>query len=158
MAIQGSPFRMSKCFFVASALLVMLAPPAAADSERIEGHIGCINSQHPVGVWVQAKDSKSGWADIHMPVYLGSLSKVDYSYLLDRGGEYQVHVGCGGTPDHWASDIHSDDVSGSHNFLCNDITEIDQDAWNAIANEVVGVFKDIVHLDEGVPRNHCNVV
>ncbi|ANS80586.1 hypothetical protein SGUI_3190 [Serinicoccus hydrothermalis] len=53
---------------------------------------------------------------------IGGLSKADYSFTLNKGGEYQVHVGCGGTPKKWAVNAKSSYVKGTkNNFKCNDI-------------------------------------
>jgi hypothetical protein len=126
--------------------------------ERISGQIGCINSASPVGVWVQAERSTSGWADHEVPIELGGFSKVNYSYTLDHGGRYQVHVGCGGTPEHWTKDLPSDNVSGSHDFLCNDMNQLQGAAWNAIRTELFGAFGRKVDLTQGVPYEHCNTI
>jgi hypothetical protein len=135
------------------------ATTAQAAPEEIHGEIGCINNASPVGVWVQAARSKSGWADWKVPVHLGGTSKVDYTYTLNNGGPYQVHVGCGGRPQHWDNDIHSDNVEGPHDFLCNDINPIANEVWNhMVAEELFGVFGKLLDLSRGVPDNHCNTV
>jgi hypothetical protein len=128
------------------------------NAETISGQIGCINNASPVGVWVQAQNSTSGWADHKVPIELGGLSKVDYSFTLDRGGPYQVHVGCGGTPASWASDIPSDNVTGSHDFLCNDMNQLEGAAWSAVRTEIFGAFGRKVDLTQGVPYGHCNTI
>lgn len=119
---------------------------------QIGGTIGCINSASPVGVWVQAKNSKSGWADKKVPIRLGGHSKVDYSFTLDKGGPYQVHVGCGGTPQKWAKSLKSKDVTGGKNdFLCNDMDRISVAAFNALVGRMFGR----PDLTQDVPYGEC---
>lgn len=133
------------------------APPSGPQGESIQGQIGCINSASPVGVWVEAQNSTSGWAAHEVPIELGGLSKVNYSYTLDRGGAYSVHVGCGGTPERWATDLRSDFVSGSRDFLCNDMNWIQGAAWDVIKGRVFGAFgPNAKKLTQNVPYGKCN--
>ncbi|WP_157114956.1 hypothetical protein [Nocardia niwae] len=137
----------------ASAAFLALGPPSAsAGPTTVSGTIGCINSAAPVGVWVQAKSSKSGWAQTKIPVRLGGHSKVDYSFELDQGGDYQVHVGCGGTPQKWAKSLKSENVSGTKNdFLCNDADRLSVTAFNALVGRMFGR----PDLTQGVPYGEC---
>jgi len=80
-----------------------------------------------------------------MPYRLNGQSEADYSFKLNNGGRYQVHVGCGGTPAKWKMDIRSGYVSGTKNsFKCNDIPTY------------VGVYRFI--LGQGVPYDQCKKV
>lgn len=130
-------------------------PSASAASTTVSGTIGCVNSASPVGVWVQAEKSRSGWAEKKVPVRLGGHSKVDYKFVLDKGGRYQVHVGCGGTPQKWAKNLKSDWVSGSKNdFLCNDAHPLSVAAFKALAGRLLGK----ADLTQGVPYGNCKPV
>ncbi|MBF6189949.1 hypothetical protein [Nocardia implantans] len=136
----------------AAVFLALGVPSASAASTTVSGTIGCINSASPVGVWIQAKTSKSGWAQTKVPVRLGGHSKVDYSFTLDKGGDYQVHVGCGGTPQKWAKSLKSKDVSGTKNdFLCNDMDRLSVAAFNALVGRMFGR----PDLTQGVPYGEC---
>ncbi|MFE7744792.1 hypothetical protein [Nocardia sp. NPDC057455] len=143
---------MAVALSASAAFLGLGLPSASAASTTVSGTIGCINSASPVGVWVQAKTSKSGWAQTKVPVRLGGHSKVDYSFNLDKGGDYQVHVGCGGTPQKWAKSLKSKDVSGTKNdFLCNDTDWLSVAAFNALVGRMFGR----PDLTQGVPRGEC---
>lgn len=100
------------------------------------------------------------WAahpEVEVPIELGGLSKVNYSYTLDHGGPYQVHVGCGGTPENWATDLRSDYVTGSRDFLCNDMNALEGAAWNIIKGRVFGSFgPSAKKLTQNVPYGKCN--
>lgn len=108
---------------VASAVMVCTGATtaSAAAPVTVSGTVTCANSS-VVGVWIQAESSSSGWARWNMPIRLGGLNQADYSFTLNNGGRYQVHVGCGGSSSRWALDAKSGYVGGSRNsFLCNDI-------------------------------------
>lgn len=136
----------------AAVFLGLGVPSASAAPTTVSGTIGCINSASPVGVWIQAKTSKSGWAQTKVPVRLGGHSKVDYSFTLDKGGDYQVHVGCGGTPQKWAKSLKSKDVSGTKNdFVCNDMDRLSVAAFNALVGRMFGR----PDLTQGVPYGEC---
>lgn len=109
---------------VATLCLLLGASPGqaeAATNVAVRGQVTCINS-YVVGVWVQAESSKSGWASWKVPISLGGHSKADYNFTLNKGGRYQVHVGCGGTAKDWKVNAKSGYVGGAkNNFVCNDI-------------------------------------
>lgn len=93
----------------------------AAEPTQISGTVTCANSMVQ-GVWIEATSSTSGWANWEMPLQLNGLTQAEYSYTLDGGGGYAVHVGCGGTTDRWAVSAKSEVVYGTDNsFICNDI-------------------------------------
>jgi hypothetical protein len=94
------------------------APPPANEAVTVSGYIEC-QSQSVEGVWIQAANSDSGfapwWPSADNPDY------ATYQYTLDSGGQYAVHVGCGGTQDTWAVATYSDFFSGPVNdFYCYD--------------------------------------
>jgi hypothetical protein len=90
------------------------APAAAATT--VKGQVTCVGNDNVVGVWIKAENGGSGWASWSAPL----VSWVaNYSYSLPNGGRYQVHVGCGGTPQNWATNNKSGYVSGTNNsFTC----------------------------------------
>ncbi|MGB3697515.1 MAG: hypothetical protein WBA05_08785 [Gordonia sp. (in: high G+C Gram-positive bacteria)] len=118
----------------------------AAAAQVVKGEVSCINSS-VTGVWINAEKSKSGWATWKMPIVLGGISKADYSYSLNKGGRFQVHVGCGGSSKKWKVNAKSGWVSGTNNrFRCNDISPALQAAG-------VAVFKK--NLAQGIPYKTC---
>ncbi|MCV7277068.1 hypothetical protein [Mycolicibacter arupensis] len=137
-----------------AAISVASPPTAIAAPQKVSGQIACINSASPVGVWIQAESSKSGWASKNVPIEMGGFSKVNFSYTLDKGGRYQVHVGCGGTAKNWGSNIKSGYVSGNRNFVCNDAKPWTIAAFKAVAGRVFGK----ADLTQGVPYGKCNVI
>lgn len=55
------------------------------------------------GVWVEVYGGKSGWARLERypePV------QVDWSYNT-HGKPYSLHIGVGGSPEHWAHNLHT---------------------------------------------------
>ncbi|MBT2597988.1 hypothetical protein, partial [Arthrobacter sp. ISL-72] len=100
-----------------AASLMFSAPAQAAGPVTVKGEITCINNASPVGVWVQAQSSTSGWAKTKVPIKLGGHSKVAYEFKLDRGGRYKVSVGCGGNSKKWGKTLTSDLLTGTTNNL-----------------------------------------
>lgn len=103
---------------LAVASVVMLAVPAHA-STYVQGRILCVSGAPFVGAWVKASNGGSGWADWHHPA--GDQKFGDWSYSLPNDGSYQLHIGCGGTPQNWATSSYTSFVSGSHDFTCYDL-------------------------------------
>lgn len=138
---------------VTAGSVLAAAPVHAAAPVTVAGTIGCINSASPVGVWIEAESSTSGWATKKVPITLGGHSKVDYSFTLDKGGRYKVHVGCGGTPQDWGTVLKSTTwVSGTkNNFVCNDAHPLSIAAFKAIAGRIFGK----ADLTQGVPYKNC---
>lgn len=88
-----------------------------AKPTELKGNVRCESGSAVVGVWVTASGGGSGWAQLSDS---GDGATV-FSRTVDRPGEYQVHVGCGGTPDYWASTYHSYFVTANDiTFLCMD--------------------------------------
>ncbi|MBS1696418.1 MAG: hypothetical protein JST91_29890 [Actinobacteria bacterium] len=142
--------------------------PAGAPSppvgETVQGQVVCLNSQ-PVGAWVQAETSTSGWANVSGPHPgrdgASGLTRLDWSYTLDRGGRYQVHVGCGTKPfsSDWANNVKSDYVSGSHDFACNDMNWIENFAWTQVRTRIFGALGRQIDLTKNAPAfGHCEPV
>lgn len=100
------------------------APPttwsvlAPADPTEVNGRVRCESAAAVVGIWVEAVDGGSGWADVSVDPDGTTV----FSKVLDRPGEYQLHVGCGGTPGEWASSYFSEYVTESNlSFVCRDL-------------------------------------
>ena len=131
-------------------------PPPARLSQSVQGQIACTNAE-PVGVWIQAETSKSGWAAVVKPnparEGATALWKLNFSYNLDNGGRYQVHVGCGTKlfSADWANNVKSDYVEGSRDFICNDMNMIQDVAWRAIRSRIFGAFGRAVDPSRGAP-------
>ena len=85
---------------------------------NISGSIQC-ESSSVEGVWIQSANGGSGWAP-----WVSSAARSDYatySYTLPEGGEYSVHVGCGGTTASWKVAEYSNFYGGTVNdFYCYD--------------------------------------
>ena len=91
-----------------------LAQTAAA-ATTANGTVMCIDQRSVEGVWITAASGGSGWAGWSGGYYAG------FSYRLPNGGAYKVTVGCGGSPQHWASSSTSRAwVTGYNNFSCYD--------------------------------------
>jgi hypothetical protein len=93
-------------------------PPPTNKAVTVSGYVEC-QSQGVEGVWIQAATSDSGWAPFWPSA--GNPDYATYQYTLDSGGQYAVHVGCGGTQSSWAVATYSDYFSGPTNdFYCYD--------------------------------------
>jgi hypothetical protein len=82
--------------------------PAASASASIfgfqaSGLVSCANGWQVVGVWVNAGGS-SGWASLSAVNRYGQRS---YSRGIDAHPTYTLNVGCGGTPQNWATSNHA---------------------------------------------------
>jgi hypothetical protein len=84
---------------------------------RVAGYVQC-STTSVEGVWVVANNGGSGWAK-----WRGVDSNVAYYwYRLPHGGQYSVHVGCGGSTSQWSTASQSHAVSGRFNdFFCYDV-------------------------------------
>ena len=88
------------CTLVGTASVVQIVQEAPAGAWGLDasGFVSCANNWPVVGVWVNAGGS-SGWAT------LGSAGHglVSYDRSIDAHPTYTLNVGCGGTPQHWAT-------------------------------------------------------
>lgn len=90
--------------------------PAAA---QISGSVECASGAQVVGVYVVGEtlaDLNQGFANFDQ----SGGAKVGYRFELPHGGRYQLHVGCGGSPNEWGSESFTIFVSESSDFLCRD--------------------------------------
>jgi hypothetical protein len=105
------------------ALVLIVGMAAGAGSAHasaaISGHVTCMTETQAVeGIWVAANSGGSGWAN-WTPV--GANWYASFNYTLPNGGSYSLHVGCGGSPQHWNMALYSSTVSGSgYQFYCWD--------------------------------------
>lgn len=76
------------------------------------GTVMCANQDPVVGVWVQVSGGTSGWA-----ARSGSGYSQKWSYNT-QGKSYQLHVGCGGTPQKWASNLKTPYTTSGANATC----------------------------------------
>lgn len=99
-------------------LLTVTARPVIAASS-ISGTVTCMTGRYVEGIWVIGQSSTSGWAWMSAPG--NTHSQVSFSYTLNNGGSFDLHVGCGGTPQNWASTSTSGWFSYSnHDYHCYD--------------------------------------
>lgn len=93
--------------------LVGTASPAEASMRY--GTVICTGGE-VVGIWVE-QPGNSGWAPWNRTGY----GSANWHYNFN-GNNYQVHVGCGGSPQHWASSNKSAWVNNSWasgDFVCD---------------------------------------
>jgi hypothetical protein len=94
------------------------APSPTNNGVAIDGQVTCTSHSQVVGVWI-ATGSGSGWASWRP---MGDGSAAYYLYKLPYWENYSLHVGCGGSPQHWKASINSPSTSpGRHAFDCDDV-------------------------------------
>ena len=84
---------------VATSLIT--AQPVYAAGGNVFDNVFDGNGRPIVGMWVEVQGGRSGWAELR-----GSGSNRTW-YYDTQGKPYQVHVGVGGTPQRWGSNIKS---------------------------------------------------
>jgi hypothetical protein len=84
------------------------------------GTVECATGRPVEGVWVDVANGHSGWAE--WAAEPNNPDRASYSYELQMAGKYTVHVGCGGSPENWASETWSEPVASgeTHDFMCHD--------------------------------------
>ena len=107
---------------VAVAVVVVLAAVSCAkadEPEALTSTVECRSGEPVVGVWVEAANERSGFAQLDLSA--PDPSQVDFVYRLPRDAAYELNVGCGGTGASWGSSNDSDVVFGSgRRFSCED--------------------------------------
>ncbi|MGB8860944.1 MAG: extracellular solute-binding protein [Ilumatobacteraceae bacterium] len=96
-----------------------IAPSQSSEPVQLAGTVECASGEPVVGIWVEAEswpDANDGWA-VFDPTDPG---KANFTYTLQRGGRYRLHVGCGGSSATWGSTNSTGFVTGSQDFLCHD--------------------------------------
>lgn len=97
-------------------------------SITISGEASCIDNEPIEGIWVNAVSGGSGWADKHKTNSIGS--EVGFTYVLPNSGTYNLHVGCGGSEQHWNNVDTTENGSGTvqdhtfHFFICQDVPRV----------------------------------
>lgn len=106
------------------------AKPAVVKPVLISGKVLCANSEPVVNIWFDVfKGSDvnkgiSGYADLR-PSYSNG-SEMAFEYVL-QGDAYNLHVGCGGSKQHWKGVYITEIGSGPvhdhkfHYFICHDV-------------------------------------
>lgn len=99
------------------------APPATASGPtEITGQVSCDSGAPVEGVWVQGP-TVSGWASWDQ---VGD-GNADwwYSFPANEKIDYDLAVGCGGSPSHWAVSAHADGITRAQHasFNCEDETK-----------------------------------
>ena len=85
------------------AVLAMMLP--TEDPRTVAGRVECRSGRSVTGIWVDAVNGGSSWAQ-WQPVK-GTPSIATFSYDLLFGGRFSIDVGCGGTRVRWASSTSS---------------------------------------------------
>jgi transcriptional regulator with XRE-family HTH domain len=93
----------------------------------LSGSATCESGRPIIAIWIAALAGQQGSGYAHLGPAPGSGlthasgPTVSYTYLLAQGGSYVVHVGCGGTSDHWDSANYSGAISTpSVTLRCDD--------------------------------------
>ena len=81
-------------------------PPTtvAADQVEVRGRVRCESGAEVVGIWIDSGTGGSGWADRSV----ADDGWTEFSIAVGTPIDYQLHVGCGGTPATWATSYFSD--------------------------------------------------
>jgi hypothetical protein len=95
------------------------APPRPAPATiTATGHVTCLSGAAVEGVWVVGRNGGSGWATWQASAQTASYAS--FSRQVSRG-DWEVHVGCGGSPATWKVATYSGWVSATASFTCDDI-------------------------------------
>jgi hypothetical protein len=79
--------------------------------------VSCASGAPVVGIWVDAVNGGSGWAKL-TPQPGG---ETRFTKTIDRAGDYQLHVGCGGTEADWVTTYFTTYVGETGLvFVCDD--------------------------------------
>jgi hypothetical protein len=105
----------------------LAAARGGGESVLVSGKVECAAGAPVVGVFVEALDGGSGFAEWHarqVPYRAG------FTKRLPQGGRWSVSVGCGGTPKRWGSADVAKEVTArlEQDWVCkppNDPKEID---------------------------------
>lgn len=100
------------------AVLIVAAGATATASATVSGQVTCASGENVEGVWIASAVGGSGWANWwSITGYTAG-----YSYGLGNTRQWTVHVGCGGSPQHWANALNGASwASGSYaSWTCYD--------------------------------------
>ena len=116
--------------FAVYALIISPRIQSSVKPVIIAGKVLCAKSEPVVNIWLDVfKGSNidkgiSGYADLRTPNSNGS--EVAFVYVL-KGDAYNLHVGCGGSKQHWKGVYITETGSGPvhdyefHYFICHDV-------------------------------------
>lgn len=110
---------------MAGAFALFISPQLSRDSKPVylAGRILCMDNEPVVGVWVKAINGPEGMASLRNPNSNGSEATFVYIFT---GDAYDLHVGCGGSGQHWNNLDYTETGSGTvhdrafHYFRCYD--------------------------------------
>lgn len=104
---------------VGAALAFVVKHLPTARVTPISGTVRCSSGAPITGVWVQEAVAEGDFAAWYHTT--PDQREAYFSYGL-RGKRYAVHVGCGGTPQHWLVNAKSGFVTGGpYAFVCRDL-------------------------------------
>lgn len=92
---------------------LLISAPAANAATVVNGTATCKHHatgaySRPVGMWVEAVGGgTSGWASL-----TPNGTSSNFYYSTNGATKFVLHVGCGGTPQNWASNVSSVPVVG----------------------------------------------
>jgi hypothetical protein len=127
----------------------------------ISGKVGCLNSFSPDGIWVEAANGGSGFAEFAVKPEegLNGFGYAYYSYVLPHGGSYHLNVGCDGSPQRWGMTAHTAQVSGSNNsFTCDDISPALRTLGEWAFSRALGRWVKALDFTEGIPYGQCGKI
>jgi len=110
---------------MAAAIFTPLIQENIFKAAPITGKVLCQDGKQVEGVWVEAQNQGSNFANWYTINENGS--EAGFKYILPNGGEYNLHVGCGGTKLLWAVSATTEAGTGSvkdynsHYFICYDV-------------------------------------
>jgi hypothetical protein len=103
-------------------------------NERITLDISCVSGAPVVGVWVEAENGGSGFAEpagggvgagVGVGVGVGASGRERFAFELGFAGTYEVHAGCGGSRERWHKVAHSDPYDDpTRTLLCDDTVAV----------------------------------
>ena len=106
-----------------TAVQVVGTSSARADAPvTISGEVTCLNSFAADGVWIEAANGGSGFAEVRGPSPTTGWGVSSFDYTLPHGGAWTAHVGCGGDSRTWGDTyVAQPTTSSSPVLLCNDV-------------------------------------
>lgn len=104
--------RAGRLFFGLLAAIGLSCFVAVSPASAGSGNVMCANQATVVGVWVDVNGGTDGWA-----TRTGSGYSQGWSYNT-QGKSYSLHVGCGGTPQNWASNNKTPYYSNWGSVIC----------------------------------------
>jgi hypothetical protein len=142
--------------------VALLSPAQASAAESgpvtISGKVGCLNNLSPDGIWVEATNGGSGFAQWTIKPEEGreGFGYAYYTFTLPRGGSYHLNVGCDGTAKHWGMTAQTPTVSGaSYTFKCNDISPALESLGEWAFSRSLGRWIKALDFTEGIEYGRC---